>query len=86
MIEKQKAGFRFGKYRLEVTKEFGRLICNGRTYKLVEVVTNSGQVYNSLRLYNSKGRFIKQFLFEPEIAEQLSKLLKGVKNEKETSF
>lgn len=43
----------------------------GRTYKLLSVQTKEGLPYVCLRLYNATGRFIKQFLFEREVAEWL---------------
>jgi len=74
-INKQIAGFKFGKYRLEVLKTVGEVRYNGRTYRLVKVKTHDGLIYWSLRLYNSKGKFIKQLLFEPEIREKITNLL-----------
>jgi len=75
MIEKQKAGFRFGKYRLEVIATLGSCEYGGRTYRLVRVRTSDGKLYLSLRLYNGSGKFIKQFLFEPEVREKLAEIL-----------
>lgn len=75
-MEKQKVGFKFGKYRLNVLERLGSIKHNGRTYSLVKVETNDKQVYLSLRLYNATGKFIKQLLFEPELALPISKLLK----------
>ena len=66
-IEKQKTGFKFGKYRLKVLEEYGEIIHNGRKYKLIKVQTNDDLEYISLRLYNKNNKFIKQFLMEPEI-------------------
>lgn len=43
---------------------------NGRTYKLLSVQTHDGLPYLCLRLYNGKNHFIKQMLFEREVAEQ----------------
>ena len=68
MVEKQRAGFKFGKYRLEVLAQIGEIKHNGRTYRLVRVRTHDGQEYLSLRLYNESGKFIKQFLIEPILA------------------
>jgi hypothetical protein len=75
MVEKQKTGFRFGKYRLEVTATLGSCQYGGRTYRLVRVRTSDGKLYLSLRLYNGTGRFIKQFLFEPEVREKLAEIV-----------
>lgn len=77
-IEKQQVGFKFGKYKLTVIKEFGQVQYNGRTYKLVGVRTNNGSDYLSLRLYNGTGKFIKQLLFEVGLATQMIHLLKKV--------
>lgn len=74
-IDKQKVGFKFGKYRLQVLKEAGEVKYNGRKYKLVKVKTHDELIYWSLRLYNSHGKFIKQLLFEPEIKLQIANLL-----------
>jgi len=74
-INKQVAGFKFGKFRLEVIQKLGEVCHKGRTYRLVQVQTSDNQIYFSLRLYNSKGKFIKQLLFEPEIAIQIRHLL-----------
>ena len=75
MIDKQKTGFKFGKYRLQVLKEAGEVKWNGRKYKLVKVKTHDELIYWSLRLYNSRGKFIKQLLFEPQIKSAIGKLL-----------
>lgn len=75
MIEKQSTGFKFGKYRLEVLSEIGRVYHNSRQYRLVKVKTNDGLIYFSLRLYNKDGKFIKQLLFEPEIKDGIKDLL-----------
>lgn len=79
-IQKQKTGFKFGKYRLTVLKEYGEIIHNGRKYKLVKVQTNNNLEYISLRLYNKNNKFIKQFLMESEIIKDVINLLKGVRN------
>jgi hypothetical protein len=76
MVDKQEAGFKFGKHRLEVLEQIGEIKHNGRTYRLVRVRTNAGQEYISLRLYNKSGRFIKQFLTEPELSDQIAGLYK----------
>lgn len=74
-MDKQLTGFKFGKYRLQVISELGTIEHKSRKYKLVKVRTNDGLVYYSLRLYNAQGKFIKQFLFEPEIKEKLKTLI-----------
>lgn len=77
-INKQQTGFKFGKYRLEVTRHFGEVKYNGRTYKLLGVKTHEGLNYLSLRLYNGTGKFIKQLLIEPALATQMIFLFKKV--------
>jgi len=74
-IHKQKTGFHFGLHRLQVVSEVGQVVYLGRTYKVVMVKTETGQNYLAIRLYNEKGKFIKQFLLEPEIASQVGQLL-----------
>ena len=79
-MEKQQAGFKFGKFRLTVLKVIGEVKHNGRTYRLVEVETNDKLRYYSIRLYNQTGRFIKQMLYEPEISGPMADLLRLTAN------
>ena len=44
---------------------------NGRIYKLLSVETFDRLPYICIRLYNGKGHFIKQMLFEKAVAEEL---------------
>ena len=74
-MDKQAAGFKYGKYRLQVICNCGQVNIDGRQYRLVYVQTNDGSYYYSLRLYNARGRFIKQLLFEPSIRNALIELL-----------
>jgi len=74
-VEKQTAGFKFGKYRLEVLQTYGEINCNGKVYRFIKVRTNNNELYYSIRLYNAKGRFIKQFLFELNLRVALIELL-----------
>ncbi len=74
-IKKQQTGFKFGEHRLTVLKELGCVVYKERKYKLLQVQTHDGLIYNTLRLYNASGKFIKQLLFEPEIQRSLSMLL-----------
>ncbi|RKY40779.1 MAG: hypothetical protein DRP81_09030 [Candidatus Omnitrophota bacterium] len=76
-IHKQKTGFRFGLHRLKVLSEVGRIVYLSRTYRVVLVETEAGQKYVAIRLYNASGKFIKQFLVEPEIAPKVGLLLAG---------
>jgi len=80
MINKKQTGFKFGIHPLTVLKTFGELRHNVRTYRLLQVKTHDNLVYTSLRLYNGNGKFIKQFLFEPEITGGLIQLLCEVEN------
>jgi len=81
-IQKQKVGFKFGKYRLKVLEEYGEIIHNGRKYKLVKVQTNDNLEYISLRLYNKNNKFIKQFLMEPEIIKDIIGLLGNISSDR----
>lgn len=74
-IEKQAAGFKYGKHGLAVREIIGTVKHNGRSYGLYYVETEAGQFYYSFRLYNSNGHFIKQFLFEREVIPGLMNLL-----------
>jgi hypothetical protein len=73
-IEKQKAGFKFGRHRLKVLDELGKVAHGGRKYQHVRVQTHDGLEYLSWRLYNERGRFIKQLLFEPCLAGRISEV------------
>lgn len=72
-IAKQQAGFKFGKYKLEIICQIAHWHYHGRTYKLIRVRTHEGREYISLRLYNETNKFIKQMLVEPEIADRIFK-------------
>ena len=74
-MEKQTTGFRFGKHRLELLWKFGEVKHLGRSYKLCLVKTQSDQIYVAWRLYNKDGKFIKQFLMEPEICGRAAILM-----------
>lgn len=74
-ISKQKTGFKFGKYKLNVLKEYGEITHNEKKYKFVRVKTNDNLEYLSLRLYNKNNKFIKQLLFEPVILDKVISLL-----------
>lgn len=76
-ISKQQTGFKFGKYRLQLLETIGETSYNGRTYRLVLIQTNEGYRYFSLRLYNGKGKFIKQFLFEPDVAPAIAQMIRA---------
>ena len=80
-INKQQTGFKFGNHRLTVLKEYGEILHNGRKYKLLKVQTQDQQDYLSLRLYNATGKFIKQLLFEPELAESMIHLFRKATGE-----
>jgi len=70
-IEKQTAGFKYGRYATTVIRTCGEIEVDGRKYKLIFLRTNAGQHYYSLRLYNPDGHFIKQMLFEPSALQPL---------------
>ena len=77
-IQKQKTGFKFGKFRLKVLEEYGEVIHNGRKYKLVKVQTNDNLEYISLRLYNRNNKFIKQLLMEPGVTKGIISLFEDM--------
>lgn len=74
-IAKQSTGFRFGKYKLLGKEILGEVIYNGRKYRIQKVITHEGEEYIALRLYNKNGKFIKQFLIEPEISSSIGEIL-----------
>jgi hypothetical protein len=74
-VEKRKSGFFYGKYSLKVIETIGEVEHNKRKYKFLKVQTQDTMQYFCIRLYNEKGKFIKQFLFEPEILNKLICLL-----------
>jgi len=74
-IEKQKTGFRFGKYPLMSKEVLGEVGFNGRKYRILRVVTEDNREYISIRLYNRQWKFIKQLLIEPEIVPSIGQLL-----------
>lgn len=78
-MDKQIAGFKYGKYATKVIRDCGQLTVNGRIYKLVYLQTTDGQYYYSVRLYNLNGHFIKQLLFEPEALPGLIRLFESEK-------
>lgn len=76
-MDKQATGFRFGRHRLRAGRTLGAIQHRGRSYRMVEVETDAGQPSLSLRLYNDRGKFLKQLLFEPELRIQLATLPQG---------
>jgi len=72
-INKQQVGFKFGTNPTKLIDTCGEVSYNGRKYRLV-MVEASGLLYYSLRLYNAKGKFIKQFMFEPGILNDILNL------------
>lgn len=65
-----------GKHKVKVLELLGEHHYNGRTYKLCRVrITDTGDEYVSLRLYNAKRKFIKQFMIEPEAVGEVGQLL-----------
>lgn len=74
-MERLETGFRLGKNKVKVLRVLGEIQHNSRTYRVVRVRVSGGEEYVSLRLYNSKGKFIKQFMMEPEITQPVGYLL-----------
>lgn len=63
-ITKQSAGFRYGVRPVTVLNERGRFTTGeGRQYRVLDVEAD-GHLYIAIRLYNAKGKFIKQLLME----------------------
>jgi hypothetical protein len=77
-MEKQRAGFKFGKHRTEVIEEYGCVEHKGRKYKFVRVKTQEGLEYVAMRLYNAGGKFIKQLMIEPCLCEEFSQVLGSI--------
>ena len=73
-MDRTETGFRLGKNKVEVLEQLGEVNHNGRTYRLVKVRVD-GKEYISERLYNAQGKFIKQFMVEPEVGPKLGRLL-----------
>ena len=48
-IDKQRNGFRYGAYSLEILREYAALSYNGRTYKIVLVKTDEDQNYIAIK-------------------------------------
>lgn len=76
-MERVNTGFRLGKNKVEVLKVIGELRHYGRVYRLVRVRVSTGEQYFSLRLYNARGKFIKQFMVETEVSPAVGALMGG---------
>ncbi|MCK4964249.1 MAG: hypothetical protein KAH98_00715 [Dehalococcoidia bacterium] len=74
-INRPQNGFRYGVNTLEVLQEFATFTNDSKTYKIVLVRTDQDQNYISIKLYNRDGKFVRQFLIEPEIAGRIGKEL-----------
>ena len=72
-ITRQQAGFRFGVRPTKLLRVCGQLTHNGRAYKLVLLEADGNQYY-AWRLYNGKGKFIKQFMFEPCLLDEMTEI------------
>ena len=70
-MNKQRNGFRYGAYSLEILREYAALSYNGGAYKIVLVKTDEDQKYIAIKQYNEAGEFIRQLLIEPEIAGRI---------------
>jgi hypothetical protein len=66
------------KHKLSTIRLISEQRCRDRTYRLLEVITQDEIWYYCLRLLNRDGHFIKQFLFEPEMAAWLREALIGL--------
>jgi len=73
-MNKQGAGFKYGVNRTNLIRLCGEVPWDGRAYKLA-LVEADGSPYYSIRLYNAKGKFIKQLMFEPAVLGGLIDLL-----------
>lgn len=66
------------KGKLELIRRIGEVKHNGRTYRLDrERLAGTDLEYNSLKLYNKDGKFIKRFCFEPSITLDIATLFNG---------
>lgn len=72
-MNKQETGFKFGIHETKVIRFCGQICHDGRIYKL-ELLEADGKPYYSIRLYNSQGKFIKQFMFEPVLLSRMINL------------
>lgn len=70
-MDKKVAGFKFGINSSKLIETIDEYRHNGRLYRLCKVEVD-GQIYHSLRLYNGRGKFIKQFMTEPELAGEIA--------------
>ena len=73
-VDKQQTGFRFGKYKTTLISEVGRCRSDLKEYRLVYLRTSDGNFYYALRLYNLRGRFLKQVLIDPDIMPGVNSL------------
>lgn len=71
-------GFRLGKYALTPCPPEAEVHYKGRAYKVLWVRTNEGLYYVSLRLYNGRGKFIKQLLIDPPAVSALAAALSRI--------
>lgn len=75
-INKQQTGFKFGKHTTTLKRQCGEVVADdGRKYRLVLLETGDKLEYYALRLYNGRGKFIKQFLFSPDLLDDIAGLL-----------
>ncbi len=72
-MNKQSTGFKYGKNPTKLIRNIGQVTHNGRIYRL-SFVEADGSLYVALRLYNEKGKFIKQFMTEPTLSRKISQL------------
>ena len=74
--DRVETGFRYGRHKVEVLDQIGEDVeHNGRRYRVLRIRVDSGQEYISVRLYNAKGKFIKQLMMEPEVTAAVGRLI-----------
>lgn len=64
------------KGKLQLVRRIGQRQHKGRTYRVErECLIETGQEYTSIKLYNERGKFIKRFAMEPEVAPDIGQIL-----------
>jgi len=64
-------GFKYGRNKVTALETLKEVVYKGRTYRVVRVNIEGAGEYITYRLYNAKGRFIKQFMMEPVVYKML---------------
>ena len=74
--DRVQTGFRQYQHKVEVLHQVGKDVeHNGRRYRVLRIRVDSGQEYISVRLYNARGKFIKQLMMEPEVTALLGQMI-----------